>query len=82
MLIQSEMNFKLNGLVDSGVGLTAILYEAGVVMETDSALIGDEMEIDETLIGDVIVTDGAVIGDVMEIDGTLIGDVIVTDGAV
>ena len=57
------MNFKLNGLVDSGVGLTAILYEAGVVMETDGALIGDVMEIDETLIGDVIVTDGAVIGD-------------------
>ena len=71
------MNFKLNGLVDSGVGLTAILYEAGVVMETDGAL-----KIDGTLIGDVIVTDGAVIGDEMEIDGTLIGDDIVTDGAV
>lgn len=70
---------NLNGLVDSGVGLTAILYEAGVVMETDGALIGDKMEIDETLIGDVIVTDSAVIGDKMEIDGTLIGDDIVTD---
>ena len=62
------MNFKLNGLVDSGVGLTAILYEAGVVMETEGALIGEEMEIDETLIGDDIVTAGAVIGDVIEIE--------------
>ena len=76
------MNFKLNGLVDSGVGLTAILYEAGVVMETDGALIRDEMKIDGTLIGDVVVTDGAVISDEIEIDGTLIGDDIVIDGAV